>query len=577
MKKKYYAFTNYLALQRKSARLSSSLCLTFLLTFVAQTAYSQTPTPFDCANGLGYILTNPTTNANGNVTSFYSFNLSDGASTLIKAGVLPEPNRFLNAFGYNVVDNYLYGYRYNTNQIARLGSNGAVELLTVSGLSTSGAYATGDVSANGILYLYGSGSVVAVDLNPASANYLVAQTRLSGTAANALSGLNDWAISPIDGKIYGVTTGKVLVRYDPVANTVTTIGPVTGLTSQSGSFGTAFMDSYGNMYIGNNSSGNIYKIATPNAPASPIIATLFSTSLAGKSPGDGARCPNQVILPSANNDQACGLSDTAPISLTVAANDGAGSFPLAPASVRLVDPVSGSAVTSVTIAGQGTYTVNTTTGVITFVPVAGFMRSSVKYTIKDTQGGQSGQATISVLLCSLPVTLATFTAVGQEQAIVLTWKTSAETNFEHFELERTLDPRDRFDYLATIAPKADATGSTYTYQDAAIRPNLYYYYRLKMVDLDGSVAYSTVVSARQKVDAAIRVFPNPARSSLTFTSPESIASFRLISASGRTVLSQSKLDSTQIDVPLTGLPAGIYVLQTTTKSGVTESRKVVVE
>ncbi len=577
MKNRQRLLTQYPDDQIIPTHIFRHFCLTALLTFAFRIAFAQSPTPFDCANGLGYILTNPTTNANGNVTSFFSFNLSDGTSTLIKAGVLPEPNRFLNGFGYNVVDNFLYGYRYNTNQIARLGSNGEVQLLTVSGLSTSGAYATGDVSANGVLYLFGSGSVVAIDLNPASANYLVAQTRLSGTAASALSGLNDWAISPIDGKIYGVTTGKVLVRYDPVANTVITIGPVTGLTSQSGAFGTAFMDSFGNMYIGNNASGSIFKIATPNTPASPIVATLFSTSLAGKSPGDGARCPNQVILPSANNDQACGLTDTTPISLTVATNDGAGSFPLAPASVRLVDPVSGSAVTSVTIAGQGTYTVNTTTGVVTFVPVAGFMRSSVKYTINDTQGGQSGQATISVLLCSLPVTLATFTAVGQEQAIVLNWKTSAETNFEHFELERTLDPRDRFDYLTTITPKADATGGEYIHRDVTIQPNLYYYYRLKMVDLDGSVAYSTVVSARQKLDVTIRIFPNPAQSTLTFTSPESIASFRLINPLGKTVLAQSKLDSTEINVPLTGLPAGIYVLQTITKSGVSESRKVVVE
>ena len=552
-------------------------CLTFLLVFTCQTAFSQSPTPFDCSSGLGYILTNPTTNANGNVTSFYSFNLSDGSSTLIKAGVLPEPNRFLNAFGYNVVDNYLYGYRYNTNQIARLGSNGAVDLLTVSGLSTSGSYATGDVSANGILYLYGSGSVVAIDLNPASANYLVAQTRLSGSAASALSGLNDWAISPIDGKIYGVTTGKVLVKYDPVANTVTTIGPVTGLTSESGSFGTAFMDSYGNMYIGNNSSGSIYKIPTPNSPASPIVATLFSTSLAGKSPGDGARCPNQVVLPSANNDQACGLTATTPISVSVAANDGAGSFPLDPASVRLVDPVSGSAVTSVTIAGQGTYTVNTTTGVVTFTPVAGFTRSSVKYTIKDKQGGQSGQATISVILCALPVTLSNFTATEDGNAIRLSWKTSAETNFDHFELERTTDPRDRFDYLATITPRADAKGGTYTYQDATIQPGVYYYYRLKIADLDGSVAYSAIVSARQKVEGGIQIFPNPAQSTLTFTSSEPIISYQLLSPSGKTVAAQSTLEHKQMGVSLVGLPAGIYVLQTTTKSGVVESRKVVIE
>jgi CshA-type fibril repeat protein len=572
--KMYYLLTRCWSL--KLSHVSFHLWVTFLLIASNSVSFSQTPTAFDCSTGLGYILTNPTTNANGNVTSFYSFNLSDGTSTLIKAGVLPEPNRFLNGFGYNVIDNYLYGYRYNTNQIARLGSNGGVELLTVSGLSTSGSYATGDVSPNGILYLYGAGSVVAIDLNPASTNYLVAQTRLSGSAATALNGLNDWTFSPIDGKIYGVTTAKNLVKYDPVSNTVTSIGPVTGLTGESGAFGTAFMDSQGNMYIGNNASGDVYKITTPNSPSSPVVATLLSNSLAGKSPGDGARCPNQVVLPSANNDQACGLSASTPISVSVAANDGAGSFPLAPATIRLIDPVSGSAVTSVTIAGQGTYAVNTTTGVVSFSPVTGFTTSSVKYTIKDTQGGMSGQATLSVILCALPVTLLNFTARGDEQAIVLTWRTSAETKFNYFDLERTLDPREHFESIATIVPKADATGGEYIYRDLFIQPNVYYY-RLKMVDLDGSYVYSKVVSARQTLEGTVNVFPNPAQSTLTVRCTEPISSFRLISSLGKLIITQSKLNSNQIDLPLTGLAAGVYVLQTTTNDGKSESRKVVVE
>lgn len=538
--------------------------------------YAQALIPFDCSNGLGYILTNPTTNANGNVTSFYSFNLSDGTSTLIKAGILPEPNRFLNGVGYNAVDNYLYGYRYNTNQIARLGSNGEIELLTVSGLSTSGNYASGDVSPDGILYLFGAGnSVVAIDLNPSSPNYLIAQTRLTG--ASALSGINDWTFSPLDGKIYGMTTGKNLVSYDPATNTVATIGPVTGLASETGSFGTAFMDSYGNIYIGNNTSGNIYKIPTPNSPASPVVATLFSTSLAGKAPGDGARCPNQIILPSANNDPVCSVAATTPISVNVAANDGAGSFPLNPASVRLVDPVSGSAVTSVTIAGQGTYNVNTTTGVVTFSPVSGLVTSSITYTIEDTQGGKSGRATLLFAPCNLPVTLIRFAARESEQSLALTWKTSEELNFDYFQLERTLDPRDDFKSVATLKSETGSKGSEYSYQDRTALPNRYYYYRLKMVDLDGSFAYSKVVSARWNLAENRIVFPNPARSTLSLFSAESMASLRLVSLAGISIITRSKIDSNQVDLSLAQIPAGLYLLQITTQSGRVELRKVLVE
>lgn len=558
-------------------RKSSLSAVLILLTALPRLLLAQAPTPFNCATGLSYILTNPTTNANGNVTSFYSFNLSDGSSTLIKAGILPEPNRFLNAFGYNVIDNFLYGYRYNTNQIVRLGSNGEIQLLTVAGLSTSGSYATGDVSSAGILYLYGSGSVVAVDLNPSSPNYLVAQTRLSGAGANALNGLNDWTISPIDGKIYGMTTAKVLVSYDPATNTVSTIGSVAGLDGQSGAFGTAFMDSMGNMYIGNNASGKIYKIPTPNSASLPVTASLFSNSLVGKSPGDGARCPNQIIPPAANEDQACSLPQPAALQINVTANDGAGSFPLNSGSVRLIDPATGSAVTSVTIAGQGTYTVNTTTGVVTFNPEAGSVTSSITYIIKDTQGGQSGRATLAITPCNLPVTLVSFRAQEAEPAILLTWQTTQEVNFDFFQLERSLDLRTGFESIAVLSPKGDAARGTYSYLDETTKANQVYYYRLKMVDQDGTYVYSKVVSSQRTLESSLLIYPNPARSNLTVTCDEAISAFRLIDSGGRTVLHRPEFEGNQINIRVQEIPAGVYLLQITTVTGQLKSRKVAIQ
>lgn len=372
------------------------LCSLFLALLCSR-AQAQNPTPFSCSTGLAYILTNPTTNANGNVTSLYSFNLSTGAATLIKDGVLPEPYRFLNGFGYNIVDNFIYGYRYNTSQIVRLGSNGDIETMTVVGLASNGSYATGDVNSSGVLYLYGSNSVVAINLsNPITS--LIAVTRLSGSAATSvLSGLNDWAFSPIDGKAYGVTSSKFLVSYDPTTNVAARIGSVAGL--ENGSFGSIFMDGNGTMYIGNNNTGSIYRLAAPHLAMGNVTATFFSNSLAGRSPGDGARCPNQIIPPSTANDLACVATATTPASVSVTANDGAGSYAINPASVRLVDPTTGAPVTSVSITGQGTYSVNTTTGVVTFTPQAAYVRSSITYVVNDAQGNVSSPATLSVI-CS---------------------------------------------------------------------------------------------------------------------------------------------------------------------------------
>lgn len=400
-----------------------------LSLFAITNSFAQTPTPFDCSSGLGYIITNVDPGY-GNISSLYSINLGAGNATLIKDGLLDAPNRFLNGFGYNINDNFLYGYRYNTNQIVKVGSNGGIQSFTVAGLGTNGQFATGDVSSTGIYYLYSTANrtIVSIDLN---APTLTAQTLLTLPANHFFSsGVNDWAVSPIDGNIYGITSNRVLFQYNVTTNTVTNLGTVNGLTGQSGSYGTAFMDSQGNLYIGNNTSGNIYKIATPHIPTSVITATLFSSSLAGRNPGDGARCPNQIIPPSANNDQACVPASNAPISITVAANDGAGSYPIVANTVRLINPSNNNEATTITIAGQGTFSVNTTTGVVSFSAVAGFTGTSIGYTIRDNQNNVSAQATLSVVpALSAPVVALTQPTCSTPGSITVTSPTSVSLNY----------------------------------------------------------------------------------------------------------------------------------------------------
>ncbi|MCE7042505.1 DUF6923 family protein [Dyadobacter sp. CY312] len=375
-----------------------------MATMFFKTAAQQLST-FECSTGLGYILTNNSVSGN-NITSLYSFNLTTGASNLIKADILPTitaNQRFLNAFGYNTIDNYLYGYRYNTSQIAKVGANGNIELLNMTGDVASGAYAAGDVSPAGILYLFGSNRFVSIDLNPSSPNYLVATQKLTYTSA-----INDFAFSPVDGKIYGVTSNpaRQLFQFDPVANTMTILGNTSGFEpGETDSFGTAFMDNLGNLFISNNASGRIYRIATPHSlpTNTPVTTTLYSSALAGKAPGDGARCSSAIIQPSASNDQACSpASSTTPVNINVAGNDAAGTYPLNNSSVRLINS-GNQRVTSLNVT-QGTFSVNTTSGVIQFQPAAGFVSgtATATYSIADNQGNLSAAATIAVTICTPP-------------------------------------------------------------------------------------------------------------------------------------------------------------------------------
>ncbi|WP_225035761.1 DUF6923 family protein [Winogradskyella sp. SM1960] len=347
---------------------------------------------FSCADGFGYILTN-VGSGNGNVTGLYSFDLSTNSLSEIKDPLISDTttSQFINAIGYNVVDNYLYGFLQGSNKVVKIDNNGDIELLTVTGLTGSN-YPSGDIDENGILYLYGQGRFVTIDLNPTSPNYLVANIVLQHFVVS-----NDMAFSPIDNNLYILTSNssRSLLKFDTTTNTISTLGQVSGLESEStNSFGTAYMDTLGNMYVANNSSGNTYKINTPHLGG---LTAAFYSNLPGVSPGDGARCPTQPTKPMAIADDICITSDTTEITLNIAANDSEGTYALDIASVQLLDPSTTLPANTVTIPGQGTFTLGTN-GEVTFTALQTFSGTSVQYTISDVLGHVSNPGVITISL-----------------------------------------------------------------------------------------------------------------------------------------------------------------------------------
>ena len=49
----------------------------------------------------------------------------------------------------------------------------------------------------------------------------------------------------------------------------------------------------------------------------------------------------------------------------------------------------------------------------------------------------------------------------------------------------------------------------YYWEDKEVESNTRYYYRLKMVDLDGSFEYSEVVAISSKTTIVSQIYPNP--------------------------------------------------------------------
>jgi|GEM_PF-1839185 len=104
-----------------------------------------------------------------------------------------------------------------------------------------------------------------------------------------------------------------------------------------------------------------------------------------------------ITGPTANDDQG-NTNQGEPITIAVLANDTEGSSPLVPGSVRLIDPITGDQVTTVTLAGEGTYTVDTD-GKVTFTPDADYVgNSSVNYVVEDENGQESNEAAIAIIV-----------------------------------------------------------------------------------------------------------------------------------------------------------------------------------
>ncbi|MEL6142823.1 MAG: CRTAC1 family protein, partial [Bacteroidota bacterium] len=98
---------------------------------------------------------------------------------------------------------------------------------------------------------------------------------------------------------------------------------------------------------------------------------------------------------------------------------------------------------------------------------------------------------------ALPVTLLSFNLLRQNKGVQLAWLTSEETATSHFTVERSADGRNFHSIGQVQAVGNSNTLQNYQFSDPQIPSDLTVYYRLKMIDVDGSYAYSPVRSIYQ--------------------------------------------------------------------------------
>ncbi|MEZ5034656.1 MAG: T9SS type A sorting domain-containing protein [Chitinophagaceae bacterium] len=174
----------------------------------------------------------------------------------------------------------------------------------------------------------------------------------------------------------------------------------------------------------------------------------------------------------------------------------------------------------------------------------------------------------------LPVKLISFSGSIKNGVTNLKWETENAQNFSHFEVERSEDGSN-FTSIATKNASGDiASKVAYSYDDnlTSFSGERSFFYRLKMVDLDGKYTYSNVILIRKggATITGIRIVPNPLRQgsnvSIRFEAAESaIVHFNVVDISGRIVLrQQNRVEEGSNSVSLNNfnqLQSGTYILQ----------------
>lgn len=180
----------------------------------------------------------------------------------------------------------------------------------------------------------------------------------------------------------------------------------------------------------------------------------------------------------------------------------------------------------------------------------------------------------------LPVTLLSFNLrKADERKVVAEWSTSAETDFDYFELERSADGAS-FHVIGRIQGAGYNTQTVHWYSFTDTDPlSGINYYRLKAVDLNGSYEYFNVLSITVNASRSFVLYPNPAngeavKAHLNFE-PSSDDLITVRDVAGQVIFRQRAILLHNNSVLTEGLKPGVYMVTYQSKDFTRTERLIV--
>lgn len=161
---------------------------------------------------------------------------------------------------------------------------------------------------------------------------------------------------------------------------------------------------------------------------------------------------------------------------------------------------------------------------------------------------------------------------GTDKA-TLKWVSSNESNLAKYGIERSTDGKN-YSTITSITANGNSGGS-YQYIDANISRTVNFY-RLKMINNDGTFKYSEIVRINNKTDNAVTLtlYPSPATAKINtefYAEQVQDASLTIIDATGRAYVQQNikvQRGNNTITVPIDNLPKGAYTIMIKSANGI---------
>lgn len=165
----------------------------------------------------------------------------------------------------------------------------------------------------------------------------------------------------------------------------------------------------------------------------------------------------------------------------------------------------------------------------------------VNTTINNYSAKTASSGTATNICSALPVHLISFDAVLKNNTVQLQWQTAQEINTAYFTIEKSRDGKSFTGFKQVTASGNSSSVISYTATDNNPLPGKSWY-RLKIVDKDGTASYSNIAPIENIIGDLIAIMPNPAISTLNVrieNSGNSKATFVITDENGKVLMQKN--------------------------------------